>query len=139
LTAVGGAIALFVGCVQYVTTSSLSVRQLAAVFGGGTASSSDGQFFRAGGFGREASNINIHYGDEPGVKFYTHLFDRYAPFHTKVIAATASEAAHVIDGPLYRQSEVAARRHTPMAAAIPTMSSPSAPCSGFGSRRGSRI
>ena len=67
---------------------------LAAVFGGGSASSSDGQFFRAGGFGREASSINAHYGDEPGVKFYTHLSDRYAPFHTKVIAATASEAAH---------------------------------------------
>src|SRR6185295_7084656 len=65
---------------------------LAAVFGGGSASSSDGQFFRAGGFGREASSINAHYGDEPGVKFYTHLSDRYAPFHTKVIAATASEA-----------------------------------------------
>jgi len=73
--------------------------------------SSDGQFFRAGGFGREASSINAHYGDEPGVKFYTHLSDRYAPFHTKVIAATASEAAHVLDGLLYHQSEVATRRH----------------------------
>jgi TnpA family transposase len=38
---------------------------LAAVFGGGSASSSDGQFFRAGGFGREVSSINAHYGDEP--------------------------------------------------------------------------
>ena len=43
--------------------------------------------------------------------FYTHLSDRYAPFHTKVIAATASEAAHVLDGLLYHQSEVVARRH----------------------------
>ena len=47
----------------------------------------------------------------PGVKFYTHLSDRYAPFHTKVIAWPASEAAHVLDGLLYHQSEVAARRH----------------------------
>src|ERR1700687_6113704 len=86
---------------------------LAAMFGSGFAYSSDGQFFRAGGFGRDASSINAHYGDEPGVKFYTHLSDRYAPFHTKVIAATASEAAHVLDGLLYHQSEVAARRpHT---------------------------
>ena len=30
---------------------------LAAVFGGGSASSSDGQFFRDCGFGREASSI----------------------------------------------------------------------------------
>ncbi len=81
------------------------------MFGGGSASSSDGQFFRAGGFGRDASAINAHYGDDPGVKFYTHLSDRYAPFHTKVIAATASEAAHVLDGLLYHQSEVVARRH----------------------------
>src|SRR3984893_4390542 len=36
---------------------------LAAIFGGGFASSSDGQVFRAGGFGREASSINAHYGD----------------------------------------------------------------------------
>jgi TnpA family transposase len=84
---------------------------LAAMFGSGFASSSDGQFFRAGGFGRAASSINAHYGDEPGVKFYTHLFNRYAPFHTKVIAATASEAAHVLDGLRYHQSEVSARRH----------------------------
>ena len=42
---------------------------------------------------------------------HTHLSDRYAPFHTKVIAATASEAAYVLDGLLYHQSEVVARRH----------------------------
>ena len=65
---------------------------LAAIFGGGFASSSDGQFFRAGGFGRDAGRLNAHYGDDPGSKFYTHLSDRLAPFYTKVIAATASEA-----------------------------------------------
>ena len=80
---------------------------LAALFGDGLTSSSDGQFFRAGGFGRNASSLNAHYGDDdPGVKFYTHLSDRYAPFHTKVIAATASEAVHVLDGLLYHQSDV---------------------------------
>jgi TnpA family transposase len=81
------------------------------VFGDGLASSSDGQFLRAGGFGRNASSLNAHYGDEPGVKFYTHLSDRYAPFHTKVFAATASEAVHVLDGLLYHQSEVSTHRH----------------------------
>src|ERR1700745_3510739 len=34
-----------------------------------------------------------------------------APFHTKVIAATASEALHVLDGLLYHQSDVTVRRH----------------------------
>jgi TnpA family transposase len=84
---------------------------LAVLFGDGRASSSDGQFFRAGGFGRNASSFNAHYGNDPGVKFYTHLSDRYAPFHTKVIAATASEAVHVLDGLLYHQSEVSTHRH----------------------------
>jgi TnpA family transposase len=84
---------------------------LAAIFGGGVASSSDGQFFRAGGFGRAAGRLNAHYGDDPGSKFYTHLSDRFAPFYTKVIAATASEALHVLDGLLYHQSDVTVRRH----------------------------
>ena len=84
---------------------------LAAIFGGGFASSSDGQFFPAGGFGRAAGRLNAHYGDDPGSKFYTHLSDRFAPFYTKVIAATASEALHVLDGLLYHQSDVTTRRH----------------------------
>jgi TnpA family transposase len=84
---------------------------VAAIFGARTASSSDGQFFRAGGFGRDAARLNAHYGDEPGSKFYTHLSDRYARFHTKVIAATASDALHVLDGLLYHQSDVTVRRH----------------------------
>ena len=83
----------------------------AAHFGSGTASSSDGQFFQAAGAGRAAANLNTHYGHEPGFKTYTHLSDRYSPFYTKLIAATASEALHVLDALLYHQSEVATRRH----------------------------
>jgi TnpA family transposase len=56
---------------RFSVWSTPSSEPLAAMFGGGFASSSDGQFFRAGGFGRDASSINAHYGDEPGVKFYT--------------------------------------------------------------------
>src|SRR5437764_10852620 len=40
--------------------------KLAAIFGGGFASSSDGQFFQAGGLGRDAGRLNAHYGDDPG-------------------------------------------------------------------------
>ena len=83
----------------------------AAVFGSGTASSSDGQFFQAAGFGRDAARLNAHYSQRSGFKVYTHLSDRYAPFYTKLIAATASEALHVLDALLYHQSEVATRRH----------------------------
>jgi TnpA family transposase len=83
----------------------------AAIFGNGTTSSSDGQFFQAAGFGRDASRLNAHYGQRSGFKVYTHLSDRYAPFFTKLIAATASEALHVLDALLYHQSEVLPRRH----------------------------
>jgi TnpA family transposase len=83
----------------------------AAVFGNGTASSSDGQFFRAAGPGRDASSLNAHYGQRSGFKIYTHLSDRYGPFFTKVIGATASEALHVLDALLYHQSDVTVCRH----------------------------
>ncbi len=71
---------------------------LAAAWGDGTASSSDGQFFRAGGRGEAIGDVNARHGNEPGVAFYTHISDQFGPFHTKVIAATASEAPHVLDG-----------------------------------------
>ena len=61
--------------------------------------------------GRDASRLNAHYGLKPGFKVYTHLSDRYGPFFTKVIAATASEALHVLDALLYHQSDVTIRRH----------------------------
>ena len=62
---------------------------LARVWGDGTTSSSDGQFFRAGSRGEALGDVNARYSNEPGVAFYTHVSDQFGPFHTKVIAATA--------------------------------------------------
>jgi TnpA family transposase len=84
---------------------------LAAQWGSGTTSSSDAQFFRAGGRGEVGGLVNLHYGQDPGVKFYTHLSDQFGPFHTKVIAATANEAPHVLDGLLYHQSSLVINEH----------------------------
>lgn len=84
---------------------------LGAVWGTGDTSSSDGQFFRAGGRGEARADHNARYGSEPGVLFYTHVSDRFTPFHTKVIAANAGEAAHVIDGLLDHESELVIREH----------------------------
>lgn len=84
---------------------------LGAVWGPGDTSSSDGQFFRAGGRGEARADHNARYGSEPGVLFYTHVSDRFTPFHTKVIAANAGEAAHVIDGLLDHESELVIREH----------------------------
>lgn len=83
----------------------------AAIFGTNTASSSDGQFFQAAGFGRDAARLNAHYSQRSGFKVYSHLSDRYAPFFTKLIAATASEALHVLDALLSHQSDVVTQRH----------------------------
>jgi TnpA family transposase len=84
---------------------------LAVHWGSGTTSSSDAQFFRAGGRGEVGGLVNLHYGQDPGVKFYTHLSDQFGPYHTKVIAATANEAPHVLDGLLYHQSSLVINEH----------------------------
>jgi TnpA family transposase len=83
----------------------------AAHWGAGTTSSSDGQRFRAGGHGESAGHRNAKYGGEPGVLFYTHLSDQYAPFYTKVINANVRDATHVLDGLLYHESQLRIEEH----------------------------
>jgi TnpA family transposase len=83
----------------------------ASHWGEGTTSSSDGQQFRAGGRGEQAGQVNLRYGTEPGVLFYTHVSDQYAPFHTKVINATVRDATHVLDGLLYHESDLKIEEH----------------------------
>jgi TnpA family transposase len=48
---------------------------------------------------------------EPGVTFYTHISDQYAPFHTKVINAAVRDATHVLDGLLYHESDLHIKEH----------------------------
>ncbi|MGD0107033.1 MAG: Tn3 family transposase [Rhodopila sp.] len=83
----------------------------AATFGSSSVSSSDGQFFQAAGFGRDAALLNAHYSQRSGFKVYTHLSGRYGPYFTKLIAATASEALHVLDALVYHQGDITIRRH----------------------------
>jgi len=71
---------------------------MAALWGDGTTSSSDGQYFRAGGRAGPGGAINAKYGIDPGAVLYTHVSGQYGPFHTKVLAATMSEAPYVLDG-----------------------------------------
>lgn len=80
-------------------------------WGDGTASSSDGQNFKAGSWGQFAGQVNLKYGQEPSVQFYTHISDQYAPFHTKVINATVRDATHVLDGLLYHESDLRIEEH----------------------------
>jgi TnpA family transposase len=102
--------------------NAIHAQPFAKIWGDGDTSWSDGQFFRAGGHGEARADYNARYGSGPGVKFYTHVSDRYAPFHTKVIAANASEAAHIRDGLLHHECSPGIREHyTDTAGAIDHM------------------
>ena len=79
---------------------------LAASFGAGTASSSDGQNFPLGGRGEATGAVNPHKGSDPAIGFYTHLSGRYAPYHTQPISVAGGEALHVLDGLLYHGADI---------------------------------
>ena len=83
----------------------------AAHWGDGSTSSSDGQRFRVGGKAESTGHINPKYGAEPGRQFYTHVSDRYAPFHTKVINVGVRDSTYVLDGLLYHESDLRVEEH----------------------------
>lgn len=70
----------------------------ARIWGNGTTASSDGQFFRASDRAARRSDINLHYGSEPGSKFYSGLSDQYGYYSILPISPTESEAVYVLDG-----------------------------------------
>lgn len=70
----------------------------AQIWGDGTTASSDGQFFRASDRAAGRSDINLHYGSEPGSKFYSGLSDQYGYYSILPISPTESEAVYVLDG-----------------------------------------
>lgn len=80
-------------------------------WGDGTTSSSDGQRFKAGGYCEANGQINPKYGSEPGMQFYTHISDQYAPFHTRVINVGVRDATYVLDGLLYHESDLRIEEH----------------------------
>ncbi|OYW23987.1 MAG: Tn3 family transposase, partial [Sphingomonas sp. 12-62-6] len=84
---------------------------LAALFGSGTSSSSDGQNFLLDPRAQATGAVNPHKGAEPAVSFYSHVSDRYAPFHSTVISASASEAAQVLDGLLHHGADLHIEEH----------------------------
>lgn len=85
-------------------------RPLAAFWGDGTTSSSDGQNFRTGSSGRYTGQVNPKYGQEPGRQFYTHISDQYSPFYTCIISRVR-DSTHVLDGLLYHESVLEIREH----------------------------
>ena len=81
-----------------------SALPMARFWGGGTTASSDGQFFPTTRQGEAMNLINTKYGNEPGLKAYTHISDQFGPFATQTIPATVSEAPYILDGLLMNEA-----------------------------------
>ena len=79
---------------------------IAAIWGGGTTSSSDGQFFRSAKRGDAAGDVNARYGRDPGFSFYTHVSDQFGPYSSVVMSATNHEAPYVLDGLLHHGTQL---------------------------------
>jgi len=77
---------------------------MAKFWGAGVTASSDGQFFPAARQGEAMNLINAKYGNEPGLKAYTHVSDQFGPFATQNIPATVSEAPYILDGLLMSET-----------------------------------
>jgi TnpA family transposase len=73
----------------------------------------DGQRFKTGGHAEARGQVNPKYGSEPGVQFYTHVSDQYAPFYTTVINVGVRDATFVLDGLLYHESDLRIEEHYP--------------------------
>lgn len=71
---------------------------MAQHWGGNVTASSDGQFFPAARQGEAMNLVNAKYGNEPGLKAYTHVSDRFGPFATQDIPVTVNEAPYILDG-----------------------------------------
>lgn len=83
----------------------------AAIWGDGHVSSSDGQFFPAGGRGETSLEYNAKYGKRPGASIYGFLSNRFASFFSRMIQASESEAPYVLDGLLHNESSVEIHEH----------------------------
>jgi len=83
---------------QAAVTDAHTVYPHSQIWGNGKTASSDGQFFRASDRAARRGDINLHYGSEPGTKFYSGLSDQYGYYSILPISPTESEAVYVLDG-----------------------------------------
>ena len=86
--------------------SNLDVTQ---AWGQGRTSSSDGQRFR---FRRKVlQRTYSHRLSDYALEFYSFVADNYAPFYSTPIECTDRDAAYVLDGLLYNESDLALEEH----------------------------
>ncbi len=85
---------------------------LAALWGDGTLSSSDGQRFPVGVKSRNAVTLPKYFGYGRGLTYYTWTSDQYSQFGTKVIPSTIRDATYVLDEILDNETELSILEHT---------------------------
>lgn len=81
-----------------IVIEAQSALPMAQFWGAGVTASSDGQFFPTTRQGEAMNLINAKYGNDPGLKAYTHVSDQFNPFATQDIPATVGEAPYILDG-----------------------------------------
>ncbi|MED1646637.1 Tn3 family transposase [Brevibacillus agri] len=85
-------------------------RSLAAYWGDGSTSSSDGMRVQVG-VSSLSADPNPHYGSGKGATIYRFVSDQFSSFYTKVINTNARDAVHVIDGLLHHESDLSIEEH----------------------------
>ena len=108
-------------------------------WGTGRTSSSDGQAFPIACRKPVIAQVNAKYGRDPVAMFYTHVSDRYAPFHTQAISSTVRDATYVLDGLLITTPRLKSKNTTLTPRATPTICSLFAICWVSDLRPGSAI
>jgi len=89
--------------------NAISHLAVAQTWGKGKTSSSDGQRFR---FRRQVlQRTYSHRLNDYALEFYSFVADNYAPFYSTVIECTDRDAAYVLDGLLYNESDLALEEH----------------------------
>lgn len=96
---------------QAMITEAQHQQPIANYWGDGSSSSSDGQRFKAGGKGVKSASVNPKYGNEPGIIYYTHTSDLYAPFHVSVITSNLRDSTYVLDGLLHHEADLNIYEH----------------------------
>jgi Tn3 transposase DDE domain len=80
-------------------------------WGSGRTSSSNGQAFPIAFRKPVIAQVNAKYGRDPVAMFYTHVSDRYAPYHPKAISSTVRDATYVLDGLLDHHTDLQIEEH----------------------------
>jgi TnpA family transposase len=96
---------------QAVITNAQTLHPHSRLWGSGRTSSSDGQFFRASDRAAARTDVNMHYGHEPGGKIYSHLSDQYGYYSALPLSPTESEAPYVLDGILDNETIIDIEEH----------------------------